>query len=285
MPLQNLIRVLCFSILTLISFSNLVSAQTLIEKSLVAKSKLHNPVWLKHDPASTLKVNHASWDMFLKRYTNLGSNGIRTVAYSTVSRADTKLLKSYLSYLQSVDITRLNRNEQYAFWLNLYNASIIDLVLANWPIRSVREIKSNPLDLKGPFNDTVAVVSGHKLTPDTIESGIVRPIWKDARLHYGFNCAAISCPNIFPEAFKGSEINAQLNTAAKSFINDRRGVRFENGKLVLSKIFFWYSEDYGGTEAALLNHISRFASPELALSLSEVRNIDRYEYDWALNGR
>lgn len=269
----------------LFSFPNLANAQSSIEKAFVAKSRLSSGIWKKHDPSSNIVVDHSAWDAFLSKYTRKNGQGINLVAYGSVSAADKKSLQDYLSGLQTTDVTKLNRNEQYAFWLNLYNASTVNLGIKNFPIKSILDIKSNPLDLKGPFNDNVAKVNGITLTLDTIESGIVRPIWNDARLHYAFNCAAISCPNLGAEAYKGSKINAQLNAAAKAFINDPRGIQIENGKITASKIFFWYSDDFGKNEKDVLAHIKKFASPKLITALEGKTKIDSYEYDWALNKR
>ena len=260
-------------------------AQSSIEKAFIAKSRLSSGVWKKHDPKSKIVVDHSAWDTFLGKYTRKDGKGINRVAYGSVSGADKKALQSYLASLQATDVTKLNRNEQYAFWLNLYNASTVNLGVKNFPINSILEIKSNALDLKGPFNDNVAKVNGKSLTLDGIESGIVRPIWKDARLHYAFNCAAVSCPNLGSKAYKGATINAQLNSAARSYVNDPRGVRINNGKITASKIYFWYSGDFGKDEKAVLAHIKKFASPKLKSALGNKTSIDNYEYDWALNKR
>ncbi len=269
----------------LISFASLSHAQSSIEKAFIAKSRLSSAIWKKHDANSKVAVDHSAWDAFLGKYTRKDGRGINRVAYGSVSGADKKSLQNYLAHLQATDVTKLNRNEQYAFWLNLYNASTVNLGVKNFPLKSILEIKSNPLDLKGPFNDKVAKVNGKSLTLDTIESGIVRPIWNDPRLHYAFNCAAISCPNLGSRAYKGAKINAQLNAAAKAFINDPRGIRINNGKITASKIYFWYSEDFGKDEKAVLEHIKQFASDSLKASLSGKTSIDQYEYDWSLNKR
>jgi len=265
-----------------LSFSPLVYAQSALEKAFVAKSKLASPVWKKHDPASTIRIDHSTWDEFLAKYTGKDAAGVNRVSYGSVSASDKMALRDYLARLQSTDVTLLNRNEQYAFWLNLYNASVVNVVLDNYPVKSILNIKSNVLDVKGPFNDTVATVNGQKLTPDTIESGIVRPIWNDPNLHYGFNCAAVSCPNLLSKAFTGDTINAQLAQAAISFINEPRGVKLDGGKLVASKIYFWYSEDFGG-ENGIVKHITKYANDRTKSLLSGKTKIDRYEYDWALN--
>lgn len=259
------------------------NAQLAIEKALVAKSKLHNQLWTQYDPNSALEIDHSSWDEFLSKYVRQDNLGINLLGYSRVTRADKQLLADYLDTLQATDVTKLNRNEQYAFWLNLYNASIVKVGLDNYPVKSILDVKKNVLDLKGPFNDKVATVMGLELTPDDIESGIVRPIWNDPLLHYGFNCAAISCPNLGVKAFRGETLNEQLSSAAAAFINDPRGVTVKGGRITVSKIYFWYDVDFGGTDASILEHISRYAGPELKAAIDGKRKITRYEYDWLLN--
>lgn len=277
---------LIFSTLAIstMAFPMLAHAQSSIEKAFIAKSKLENAIWKKHDPSSSIEINHSDWDDFLEKYVAKDARGINRLAYGKVSSADKKLLSNYLNSLQQTDTTKLNRNEQYAFWVNLYNASVVNVALKNYPLKSILKVKSNPLDLKGPFNDVVAKVNGRALTPDTIESGIVRPIWNDPNLHYAFNCAAVSCPNLNASAFKGSTINSQLEAAAKSFINDPRAVTLKNGKLTASKIYFWYSEDFGG-EKGVLKHIIKYANPATKQKLAGKTKIDAYEYDWTLNAR
>ncbi len=263
-------------------FPAISHAQLAIEKIFIAKSKLANSIWKKHDPSSTQEIDHSAWDGFLAKYLKADDVGINRLAYKSVSSADKLALQSYLSALQAIDVTKLNKNEQYAFWINLYNASTVNVGIKNYPIKSILDIKSNPLDLKGPFNDKIAKVNGQALTLDIIESGIVRPIWNDPRLHYAFNCAAISCPNLSGKAYRGKTLNAQLNKAAVNFVNHPRGIQIQNGKLTASKIYFWYSEDFGG-EKGVLNHIKQYANDNLKQKLAGKTKIDYYVYDWALN--
>lgn len=258
-------------------------AQSAIERAFVAKSQLASEIWTRHDPASIVEINHDAWDAFLAKFVSTDSNGINRVAYSKVTKNDLVQLDNYLSRLQSTDVTTLNRNEQYAFWLNLYNATTVRVILKHHPIKSILDVKSNLLDFKGPFNDRVAKVLDHDLTLDTIESGIVRPIWNDPRLHYAFNCGAVSCPNLQAKAFRGKLINQQLDEAARSFVNDPRGVRLKNGKIIASKIFSWYREDFGTDEKSILGHIRLFASDDLKTALAGKSKISSYEYDWSLN--
>ena len=283
MPDYKTSFVLLTTIIMSIAFGTAANAQSFIEKSLVAKSRLHNPLWKQHDPASSTKIDHSIWNLFLKTYVSTDQKGVNRVNYSGVSGEDKTNLSTYLTSLQNVDVTTLNRSEQFAFWLNLYNANVVSIVLANYPIASILDVKSNPLDLKGPFNDTVARVNGQSLTLDTIESGIVRPIWRDPRLHYAFNCGAVGCPNLMKVAYQSDVLDTQLDTAAVSYVNDPRGINVKDSQTILSKIYFWYSADFGDDVEALSAHLTQYASAETRKRIEMARGRYRYSYDWSLN--
>ena len=191
--------------------------------------------------------------------------------------------RAYINRLQAVQVTSLNQDEQLAFWINLYNAQTIRVILDNYPVDSIRSIKTNAFDFKGPWNDASLTVEGETLTLDNIENRIVRPIFNDPRIHYALNCAAIGCPNLRAQAFKGAGLNAVLDTQARTFINNPRAIKTEDGRIIASRIFLWYKKDYGDSEEDILSHIRQYANPELLQSLQGATNIDVYEYDWALN--
>ncbi len=283
MRLGKTLFVITVSILLSAMLGKIAQAQSLIEKSLIAKSRLHNPIWQHHSPHSTIKVSHQPWDAFLQTYVLTDVAGVNRVNYSGVSHEDKKSLSSYLTALQRIDVKTLNRDEQFAYWLNLYNASVVNVVLENYPVKSILKIKTNPLDLKGPFNDQIAKVNGLTLTLDTIESGIVRPIWRDARLHYAFNCGAVGCPNLKNSAYQADALDAQLEEAARNYVNDQRGFSAKGSQAVLSKIYFWYSEDFGNDEKGLRAHLLRYANDNTKERIDKIKSRYKYSYDWALN--
>lgn len=264
-------------------FATSAHAQSALERFAVPKAKLISGPWKKNDAGSAIQVDHGAWDGFLKKYVKTDGKGINRVAYGRVSGGDKAALSAYLKKLQGTDVTTLNRDEQFAFWVNLYNASTVSVALKNYPLKSIRDVKKGVLDFLGPFNDKIATVNGKTLTLNDIESGIVRPLWKDPRLHYAFNCAAISCPNLAKQAFKGAVLNKQLNSAATRFVNNPRGISFSGGKATASKIYFWYEGDFGGSHKAIINHMKRYASADLKAKLQSISKIDSFEYDWALN--
>ena len=170
------------------------------------------------------------------------------------------------------------------YWVNLYNALTVDLVLSRYPIESLLDVNISPGLLEfGPWDAEITQVEGRGLSLNDIEHRILRPIWEDPRIHYVLNCAALGCPSLQPKPITADSAEETLERAARAFINHGRGVRVEDGRLIVSKIYNWFSIDFGGDEAAIVSHLRGFAMPALADELAPFRRIHGYEYDWALN--
>ena len=118
---------------------------------------------------------------------------------------------------------------------------------------------------------------------DDIEHRILRPIWRDPRIHYAVNCASIGCPNLRREAATAANSEAYLEAAARDYVNHPRGSRIENGRLVVSSIYEWFQEDFGGGDGGVISHLRNYADPGLSASLEQVGEISDHDYDWALN--
>lgn len=251
----------------------------------IQESSLIDPVFEINDPNSRIVVDHSTWNHFLATYLTTGVRGINRINYRHVSFEDRQRLDCYLRQLQATDVRTLNRSEQLAYWFNLYNAKTVSLVLENYPLRSIRQIKQKFTDFVGPFDDEGAVrVNQVSLSLNDIESGIVRPIFNDPRIHYALNCASYGCPNLSPTAWTSQNIDARLNGAAYDYINSRRAVKrgFLGGTRV-SKIYKWYKVDFGDNDAAVLNHMRQFAEGKSANIINRRNRISGYFYDWSLN--
>jgi hypothetical protein len=166
------------------------------------------------------------WDRFLDAYVDPDHpSGVNRVRYGNVIPRDRRLLDGCVSSLQAVTVSRLNRSEQEAYWINLYNALTLKVVLDPYPVKSIRDI-----DLSG------------------------------------------SGPG-------GGPWQAKLLTV--------EGARFDarpaKGTLVLSSIYDWFIEDFGGTRERLFSHLLRYLPPEGKARLERFGGAIRYEYDWALN--
>ncbi|MEQ8194851.1 MAG: DUF547 domain-containing protein [Rhodospirillales bacterium] len=241
--------------------------------------------WARHDPQAAARIDHAAWDGFLARYVKTDADGPNRVAYGRVAPADKAALGAYIEGLGKISIGRFNRGEQRAYWINLYNALTVKLILDHAPVASIRDIDISPgLFSDGPWGKKLIRIENTEVGLDDIEHRILRPIWRDARLHYAVNCASVGCPDLMPRAFTAANTESLLEKGARAYVNSPRGARFENGRLIASKIYSWFAEDFGGDEAGVLAHLKRYANPDLARRLNGVTEIDSYDYDWRLNG-
>jgi hypothetical protein len=242
--------------------------------------------WQKHDPANRKTIDHYAWDRFLKQYVVAPHpSGINRVRYPAITPEDVKSLKNYLQEMQNVAISNYNRAEQKAYWINFYNAATVDLIAARFPLKSIRDINISPgLLARGPWGAKLFSVEGERLSLDDIEHRILRPIWKDNRVHYALNCASLGCPNLQPVAFTADNSETLLDRGAKDFINHPRGVMIQKGRLQVSSIYVWFQEDFGGDAEELMEHWQKYANPPLADSLEKYSGGLAHDYDWRLNG-
>ena len=240
--------------------------------------------WLPFNDHSAAKIDHAAWDEFLARYVSTDEVGLNRVAYAAVSAEDGAALKRYIEGLASLPIRRYGRNEQLAYWINLYNALTVSLILEYQPIESIRDIDISPgLFGNGPWDKPLVEVEGEPLTLNQIEHRILRPIWKDPRIHYAVNCAAVGCPNLQRRAFQATTAEAMLDSAARDFVNSPRATWLTRKGLAVSSIYVWFSEDFGKTDSAIIEHLGLFADGPAKTRLMGVEEIVDHGYDWRLN--
>lgn len=241
--------------------------------------------WTAHQPTSTASIDHGAWQTFLDRYVSLGSDGITRVAYGSVSPADRRGLQAYLDALQATPISRHNRDEQLAYWINFYNALTVEVVLDHYPVDSIRDIDISGFFSNGPWDAELATVEGEELSLNDIEHRILRPIWRDPRLHFALNCASLGCPNLPRQAFTAATAAEQLEEGARAFVNHPRGARFDGDELVVSSIYVWYQVDFGDSTGGVLEHLRQYAEGELARRLAGYDGGLDHEYRWELNDR
>ena len=240
--------------------------------------------WTAHDAGATAEIDHGAWDRFLKAYVSEHDDGVNRFAYGRVSDQDRAALEAYLGRLAETPISRFNRDQQQAYWINLYNALTVQVVLAHYPVESIRDIDISPgFFSDGPWGAELITVEGEALTLDDIEHRILRPIWRDPRIHYAVNCASIGCPNLQAEAVTAQNIEDYLDAGARAYVNHPRGAEVRDGRLVVSSIYDWFEADFGGDEAGVIAHLKRYADEGLRAKLANVTSIDDDRYDWDLN--
>lgn len=242
------------------------------------------PRWLAHDDANPATIDYTDWGDFLGRNVQTSPSGINVVDYGAVTPDDRAALDTFIARLEAVSISSYARSEQLAYWINLYNAATVRVVLDHYPVETIRDIDiSAGLFADGPWDAELLTVEGVPLTLNDIEHRILRPIWMDPRIHYAVNCASIGCPNLRAEPFRGETVGTVLDLAAQEYLRHPRGLMIDMDKIIVSKIYDWFFEDFSKQDMRLLDHLTLYADPALTDRLNRIGRIHDTRYDWQLN--
>lgn len=244
-----------------------------------ANMSLAEYFWPKSDGPD---FSHAAWSALLKKYLVEGPDKLNLLRYNAM-RADRGALKAYLAELAQARPSGLGRASSASFWINLYNALTVDVILEHYPVNSIRDIKlrGNGLLGSGPWKEKLITIESKALSLDDIEHGILRPTLGDPKVHYTVNCASVSCPSLQPSAYSRGNLGRYMRKGARDYINSNRGVRIEGRQIVASSIYDWYVNDFGG-KSKLKSHWLIYASNSKSDAIVPAR-ISSYVYDWSLN--
>lgn len=222
-------------------------------------------VWFATTPMLA-KVNHSTWDNLLQKYVTT-TGAVDYVGF----KKDAVQLEAYLNILSTnAPQQSWSRNEQLAYWINAYNAFTVKLIVDNYPLKSIRDLHNGkPWDVKW------IKIGGQTYSLNQIENEIIRPQFKESRIHFAVNCAAKSCPPLLNRAYTAAKLNEQLASQTKKFINNTAYNSISNRSVKVSQIFNWYSVDFGD----LVSYLNKYART----SISSKANVEFAEYDWALN--
>jgi hypothetical protein len=207
-------------------------------------------------------------------------NGV--VDYSGFKKNEEKLDR-YLKIFESTDVQKLPSAAQMAFYINAYNAWTIKLILSGYP--GVESIKDLGGFFSGPWKKKFVNLNGKVVTLDHIEHDILRPTYKDPRVHFAVNCASKGCPPLITEPYEASRLDEQLDRSTRAFINDPEKNYLAGDKLYVSSIFKWFSEDFNDD---VIGFFIKFADDSLKKQLQARKDeikVKYLDYDWSLNGR
>ena len=227
---------------------------------------------------------HSDWDVLLSRYLTEHADGVNRFDYAGLrgNADDRALMEAYIVRLESETPSQMAPDAAFAYWANLYNVVTVKVIVDEAPENSIRQIRPRPWNI-GPWGADRVTIEGEALSLANIEHDIMRPTFEAAMVHYAVNCASIGCPNLKPTAWRGASLAADLDAAARAYVNHPRGVTVTEDGLIVSRIYRWFREDFGNSEQGVIDHLLRFAEPDLADAMTANRNIDGHEYDWSLN--
>ncbi len=208
------------------------------------------------------------WDSVLERYVN--EDGY--VDYKGLQKKQSILDEALSEFRKRYKSPRASTNKELAYWINVYNAFAIDLVLEHYPVESIR-------DIDRAFEKKFIELGDERFSLDGIEKRIILKENEDPRVHYAINCASISCPPLRDEAYRGKKLDKQLTDQAIAFVNDPEKNRLKNERVRISKIYDWYEEDFT-KNSSLIDHLNRYAE---GVEIAPDAEVTFMEYDWDLN--
>jgi len=211
-------------------------------------------------------VDHSLWDELLKKYVNDDGD----VDYKGFKNNSEKL-NNYITYLSKhVPSNEWSKDEKLAYFINVYNAHTIKLIIDNYPTKSIK-------DISNPWSKNRITIGDNMYSLSDIEHNILRKM-DEPRIHFVINCASISCPKLLNKAYSSENVETLLENSAKDFIADTNKNRISKDKVQLSKIFDWYKKDFT-VHGSLIDYINQYIS----IKIDSNAKITYLEYDWNLN--
>lgn len=237
---------------------------------------------------------HREWDALLKKHVVLGAGGKASQVRYAAFAKDRAALKSYLDALSGVPGATFDawpKAERIAFLINAYNAFTVELILANYPVKSIKDIGGI---LDNRWKRRFFTLFGKPASLDMVEHEMLRKpgAYDDPRVHFAVNCASIGCPMLREEAYTAAKLEGQLEEQTRRFLGDRSRNRYASGRLEVSEIFKWFREDwergalgYRTREQFFAKYADLLADDAAARRLvAEAKApIAHLDYDWSLN--
>lgn len=221
-------------------------------------------------------VDDSLYGELLKKYVIDG-----VVNYQGFKNEEDKLDR-YLKILENVNSKTLSHDKQFTFYINAYNAWTIKLILSGYP--GIKSIKDLGNILRSPWKKKICRIDGGIITLDDIEHKILRPRFRDPRVHFAIVCASKGCPPLISEPYRGEVLNQQLDNSARAFINNPERNRLEGNILYVSSIFKWFAEDFNDD---IIGFFRKYVPDDVKSKLERTRDsikIKYLSYDWSLNG-
>jgi len=216
---------------------------------------------------------HKIWDQLTRKH--ISSEG--KVNYAGFL-ADKKELMQYLTELKELhpELATWNKNKRLAYWINMYNAVTVQLVVDNYPVASITDLKSGK-----PWDTELIELSGIAYTLNVIENKIIRPKFNEPRIHFAVNCAAKSCPKIMNKAWTEHNLERALTSQTSAFLENKEQNTLKEDEIIISKIFEWYKADFGSSDEGIIKFINSYSNKNINANAKVSYN----EYDWTLNSK
>ena len=211
--------------------------------------------------------NHEIWELILAAHVSEAGR----VDYARLKK-DRSDLDQYLKQLEENPVQgSWSRSQKLAYWINAYNAFTVDLILDHYPLESIR-------DINRPWGKKFIKLGDELYSLNQIEHDIIRPVFKEPRIHFAVVCAAVSCPSLLNEAYLPKTLDQQLDAKARYFINQSGKNQLSADQVKISQLFNWYGEDFK-QQGSIIDYLNKYSTQKISANAK----VDFLEYDWGLN--
>lgn len=241
-----------------------IDTSTQVKPQPIVKKEVIKKIVEKQEVVSVF--DNKLWSALLKKYVN--SNG--DVNYTSIKNNEVELTAFLNQLIKTTPESSWTKNEKLAYWINAYNAFTVKLIVDNYPLKSIKDIKS-------PWDKKFISYNGKLISLNHIEHEILRKM-NEPRIHFAINCASISCPKLLNSAFESNTMNSQLNRVSKSFINNSEKNRLNKDEVKISKIFKWFNKDFE-KKGTIIDFLNKFSE----IKINPKAKIEYLDYDWNLN--
>lgn len=226
-------------------------------------------------------VDHAPLTSLLKEYVDEEGRIDYTEWHEDEEANDE--LDAYLESVANASTDGHADDARLAFFLNAYNAYVIDSILEEWPVE-------NPQHVDGFFDAAEHRVAGRDLTLDALEHKVIRPEFEEPRIHFVLVCAAESCPRLRQQALDAKTLEETLNEATREFITESTTLEQGGGgsndgteRVVTSKLFDWFADDFEKEAGSVRDYLKQYVAGSEREALDNGAPIEFRDYDWAIN--
>lgn len=237
--------------------------------------------------------NYTRYESLLKRQVRTGMKidgiTVNAIDYAALVRELKKPDSDYsllLRDLASFDPALLkSREEKIAFWVNVYNIGALKTIIDHYPVESIRSKKINWLGL--PWSRKVVTVGGREYGLSEIENDILLDGFEDLRIHFGINCASVSCADLLPVPYRAATLYSQLEEQGRRLLADRKkGLLIDREKktVYLSQIFKFDKKHFDALGGGALDFIKPYVgTADRAAIEAGGMKLDYLDYDWNVN--
>ncbi len=243
--------------------------------SCVSSGNLYYEVLKKGESieTSTSLLDHSSYSDLLSKYVD--QDGL--VDYNGLKSQQSDL-KSYLDYLSShAPQADWTTGEQFAYYINLYNAATLYLIIDN-------NIPASIKDIDGPLGQVwlkeFIKIEENQYSLADIEKSVLQKMG-DPRIHFAINCASYSCPKLLTTAYTGENVDLLMDKAAREFVNSSKNDLSDPNNPRLSSIFKFYPQDFKTVAPSIIDYVNQYANTKINPNAT----VEYKEYDWSLNNQ